>query len=434
MLIDAIKKKQATVGIIGLGYVGLPLAVTAAQAGFSVIGFDITADRVSNVNSAQNYIGDVNDDELTAVIQSHALSATTDFSKLKNCSVIIIAVPTPLDMYHQPDLTAVRAASYEIQKNIQTGSLVILESTTYPGTTEEVVLPIIEKSGLTAGVDFHIAFSPERVDPGNPVFKTNNTPKVVGGLTKQCTDAAAAFYQCLITQVHCVSSPRTAEMEKLLENIFRIVNISMINEMALLADRMNVDIWEVIQAASTKPYGYMPFYPGPGVGGHCIPVDPFYLSWKAREYGFNCRFIELAGEFNQMMPHYVVTKTMYALNKHKKALHDAKVLILGAAYKKDIADTRESAFFTVVQLLEKKYAQVSFHDPYISDITVTVKGTAKKYSSAVLSSETLAEADCVIILTDHSSYDGEFIAQHSTLVVDTRNCITSRDHSHVYRF
>ncbi len=432
-ILGKIKAKKATVGIIGLGYVGLPLATEFAKAGLAVTGYDVQKDRVDSINAGRNYIGDVKDEELKKVVSEGKLKATTDEKEMQKADAICICVPTPLDKHMQPDVTYVVQSAKMVARNLQPGQLIVLESTTYPGTTREVILPLLEKGGKKVGKDFYLAFSPERVDPGNKEYHTGNTPKVVGGITRDCTEIAAALYETFNPKIYRAKSPEVAEMEKILENTFRIVNVSMINEMALLCDRMKIDIWEVIEAASTKPYGFMPFYPGPGIGGHCIPIDPFYLSWKAREYEFIPRFIELAGEINNMMPHYVMTKVNFALNKVKKCLRGSKILVLGVAYKKDIDDYRESPALRVIEKLKHKGAIVEYHDPYIPEFEDHFTGL-KMQSISKLTKEKLNEVDCVVITTDHSDYDWDFILKESQLIVDTRNAIKRRDTDKVYRF
>lgn len=433
-LIEKIRSKKVVVGIIGLGYVGLPLAVEFAKAGLKVIGFDVQKEKVDLVNKGDSYIDDVKAGELREVVNSGKLKATTDEKFLGKVDAICVCVPTPLDQHGQPDISYVKGSTEQIARYLQKGQLIILESTTYPGTTREVILPILEKAGGKVGKDFYLAFSPERVDPGNKKYHTGNTPKVVGGVTPRCTELTVELYETFNPKIHQVSSPDIAEMEKILENTFRIVNVSMINEIALLCDRLKIDIWEVIEAASSKPYGFMPFYPGPGIGGHCIPIDPFYLVWKARETGFYPRFIELAGEINNMMPHYVMTKVNYALNKVKKPLRGAKVLVLGVAYKKDIRDYRESPALNVIKLLKHKGALVEYHDPYVSEFD-DAHGTGLKMKSIPkLTKEKLSGADCVLITTDHSDYDWKMILDSAQLIVDTRNAIKDRKSKKVYRF
>lgn len=429
-----LKKKietiEAVIAVVGLGYVGLPLAVEKAKAGYKVIGFDIQQKRVDMVNEGQNYIGDVVDEELDNLVKEEKIVATIDYKEISNVDAVAICVPTPLDKYHQPDTQYVEASTKKIAKYLHKGMLIILESTTYPGTTEEVVKPILEETGLICGEDFFLAFSPERVDPGNKYYKTKNTPKVVGGVTNLCTEIAASLYNNVLeSKVHTVSSPAVAEMEKILENTFRNINIALANEMAILCDKMGIDVWEVIEAAKTKPYGFMAFYPGPGLGGHCIPIDPFYLTWKAREYDYHTRLIELAGEINNSMPDFVIDKLMKILNKFKKPLNGSKVLLLGVAYKKDIDDLRESPALKLLDILKREGAEVIYNDPYIS----TFKHKGDTYSSQELTTEILKRADVVIIATNHSSYDFEDIVSNSQIVFDTRNATNGITAEKLYR-
>jgi len=417
-ILDKIENKRAIIGVVGLGYVGLPLAVEKAKAGYQVYGFDIQQKRVDMVNNGNNYIGDVVDEDLKKLVMEKKIFATTDYSKIAEVDAVAICVPTPLDKYQQPDISYVVNSTKEIAKYLHKGMLVVLESTTFPGTTEEIVKPILEQTGLKCGEDFFLAFSPERVDPGNKYFKTKNTPKVVGGVTPNCTLVAARLYENVLEgEVFKVSSPKVAEMEKILENTFRNINIALANEMAILCERMNIDIWEVIEAAKTKPYGFMAFYPGPGLGGHCIPIDPFYLTWKAREYDYHTRLIEIAGEINNYMPEYVVERVMKILNKYCKPLNGSKILLLGVAYKKDIDDIRESPALKIIDLLEKENAIVSYVDPYISSFNY--KG--KTYLSLQLTKKLITEADMVVITTDHSNIDYEFVCQNAKVIFDTRN-------------
>jgi UDP-N-acetyl-D-glucosamine dehydrogenase len=415
--IQLIETRKARIGIIGMGYVGLPAAVTFAERGFSVSGFDIAVSKVERLNRADSYIEDVSSLRLQRVVGLGRFRATTNFTNLSEQDVIVIAVPTPLNKTRDPDLTAIRGATQAIAQNLRPGQLIILESTTYPGTTEEVVKPILEQSGLRAGEDFFLAFSPERIDPSSKNWHFDNVPKVVGGFTPDCLAVATAFYSQVVEKVVPVSSTQIAEMTKIFENIFRVVNVALVNEMTLLCDRMNLDFWEVLNAAETKPYGFMKFMPGPGVGGHCIPIDPFYLTWKAREYDFNTRFIELAGEINLQMPHYVRELVIRALNKQSKSLKDARVLILGVAYKKDVGDMRESPAIKIIELLCESQVQVSYHDPYVP---VFEEGHIRLHSVA-LTEAALAKADCVVIVTDHSDFDYHHIIQHARQIVDTRN-------------
>ena len=413
-----IEKREAKIAVIGLGYVGLPLAVEQAKTGFNVIGIDRKADRVTMVNRGENYIPDVLIDDLAEVVSGGKLTATQDFSVIEEVDVLMICVPTPLDKNKQPDTSYIEAVVERSLPHLHPGKLVVLESTTYPGTTEEVILPRIESRGLEVGKDIFLAFSPERVDPGNPRYKTKNTPKVVGGVTPACTEVAKALYaQVIDGEVFAASSPRVAEMTKLLENVFRIVNISLVNELALLCEKMGIDIWEVIEAAKTKPFGFMPFYPGPGLGGHCIPLDPFYLSWKAKEYDFTTRFIELAGQVSDAMPYYVAHRALELLNTRGKPLKGANVLLVGMAYKRDVDDLRQSPAVKVARLLVQQGATLSYHDPYITQIDQG--GLALQ--SMPLTAELLAAQDVVIITTDHSNVDYRLVVEHAPLVFDTRN-------------
>lgn len=424
---NKIQQRQARVGIIGLGYVGLPLALLYSEQKFKVTGFDIDARKVETLAKGGSYIYRIGADEIQAA-QAHGFSATSDYSLIGAMDAIIICVPTPLNEYHEPDLSYITGTTHSIAPHLRAGQLVILESTTYPGTTEEVMVPILEKEnkfglkaardGAPTGSEFMVAFSPEREDPGNTTVARRDIPKVVGGLNAQAADMACALYGAIFNRTVPVSSPAAAEMTKLLENIYRCVNIALVNELKLLCLRMNLDIWEVIGAASTKPFGFHPFYPGPGLGGHCIPIDPFYLSWKAKEFDFRTRFIELAGEINNNMPYHVLASVGSALNRHKKSVNGARVLILGVAYKKDIDDLRESPALTIIELLQKDGAQVSYHDPYFPMI-----GRGRKYDLQMKRSELkdLSQYDCVVIVTDHSDYDYNQIVRESQLVVDTRN-------------
>ncbi|WP_461614633.1 nucleotide sugar dehydrogenase [Clostridium sp. Marseille-QA1073] len=416
-LLLKLKNRTAKLGVVGLGYVGLPLAVEKAKAGYEVIGFDVQDKKVKMVNEGRNYIGDVVDSDLEKLVKEGKLKATTDFSFVANVDTVCIAVPTPLDLYKQPDLSYVVSSTKDVAKYLHKGMLVVLESTTYPGTTEEVIKPILEETGLKCGEDFFLAFSPERVDPGNKDFNTKNTPKVVGGCTPECTEIAAQLYRNVLEgEIMEVSSPAVAEMEKILENTFRNINIALANEMAILCKRMGIDVWEVIDAAKTKPYGFMAFYPGPGLGGHCIPLDPFYLEWKAKEYDYHTKLIETSGAINDYMPEFVIENIMNLLNGDKKALNGSKVLLMGAAYKKDIDDMRESPTLKVIELLEKKGAEVIVNDPYIPSF----KHKGKEYVSVVWENE-IENADIVVITTDHSCYDYESIVEKANLLYDTRN-------------
>ncbi|GAB5465199.1 MAG: nucleotide sugar dehydrogenase [Candidatus Kapaibacteriales bacterium] len=417
-----------TITVIGLGYVGLPLAIELAKAGSKVYGYDISQKVVDNILNAKDITFDISIEDLKNVIDDGSFTPSTDANKIADSNVSIICVPTPLDSAKQPNLSYVRDASQQIADNFSKGHLVVMESTTYPGTTDEVIKPILESSGLKAGLDFHLAFSPERIDPGNKEFQVANTPKIVGGIDEASTKAAASLYRTFLENVHEVSSTRAAEMVKLLENTFRVVNIAMVDELAMLCDRMDIDIWEVIDAAKTKPYGFMPFYPGPGVGGHCIPIDPFYLSWKAKEFDFNTRFIEMAGEMNDNMPYWTVDKLMKIMNRNKILMNGSQIVLLGLAYKKNIADYRESATFQIKHLLEQHGATVKVCDPYIE----TAQEHGNTVNTVKLSAELLSNSDATVILTDHDDFDTKLIVRSSKLVFDTRNLIKSRDNSHVY--
>ncbi len=417
-LINKISDKSVKIGVVGLGYVGLPMAVTIAKKGFSVIGFEVSQYAIEHVNAGDNYIGDVEDQDLIDVVNAKRLEATADYSRIKEVNVVLIAVPTPLDLYHQPDTTYITASTKSMANYLNKETLVVLESTTYPGTTREVIVPEIEKAGLMIGKDVFVAFSPERVDPGNETYKTHNTPKVVGGITKMCNEIAKAFYESVLdAPVHLVSSPEVAEMEKIYENTFRNINIALANEMTVLCDRMGISIWEVVDAAKTKPYGFMAFYPGPGVGGHCIPIDPFYLTWKAREFEFHTRLIELAGEINIAMPEYVVHRAIRMLNKIGVAISRGKILLLGAAYKKDIQDMRESPIEGVITQLEQYSADFEIHDPYVAEFHHEKNG--KTYKTVPLGN--LKKYDLIIVITDHTNVDYQKIAESGVAILDTRN-------------
>lgn len=421
VLKQKILERAVTLGVVGLGYVGLPLAVEKAKAGFHVIGFDVQAHKVDLVNQGHNYIGDVVDSDLKKIVEEGMLRATTDFASVASCDCVCIAVPTPLDSHQQPDISYVRSSAESIMPHMHRDMLIVLESTTYPGTTEEMLRPILEKSGLKCGVDFFLAFSPERVDPGNAIYKTKNTPKVVGGVTPECTDIAATLYEAVLeAPVHRVSSPAVAEMEKILENTYRNVNIGLINELAILCNRMGINIWEVVEAAKSKPYGFQAFYPGPGLGGHCIPLDPYYLSWKAREFGFHTSMIESSMIINDRMPEYCAQRAMGALNERRKAMNGAKVLVLGVAYKQDIDDYRESPALRVIESLRKLGAQVSFYDPYVE--TYRYQGREERRIPA-LDEEALRAADLVVVTTAHTCVDYDFVAEHADLIFDTKNAL-----------
>ncbi len=432
------ESRRATIGIIGLGYVGLPLAATFAEGGFAVVGFDVDPVKIDKLLTGQSYIRHIPPSRLKAVLRHQkpepgeaGMYPTVDFSQLTSCDAILICVPTPLNQHREPDLSYVVGTAETIARYLRRGQLVVLESTTYPGTTDEVVQPVLEARGLRVGKDFHLAFSPEREDPNNPKFNTKTIPKLIGGVTSECSTTAAALYGAVIERVIPVSSARVAEAAKLLENIYRSVNIALVNELKVLFDRMGLDVWEVIEAASTKPFGFTPFYPGPGLGGHCIPVDPFYLTWKARQYDLTTRFIELAGEVNHAMPAFVVEKLMDALNQRGRSLKGARILVLGVTYKRDLDDTRESPALKIIELLLLKGADVSYHDPY-----VPVLGRSRKYDfrmeSVPLTAEKLRTFEAVLITTDHSEVDYGLVVSESALVVDTRNATAKvrqgRDH------
>jgi len=416
-LIQKIQAKEARLAVIGLGYVGLPLVVEFARAGFHAVGVDVNADKVDRINRGESYIRDVPSDVLAAVVKSGHLSATTDFSVLADADTINICVPTPLRKTRDPDISFIVSAVEKIAETVHEGQLIILESTTYPGTTEEVILPMLARDDFRVGEHFFLAFSPERVDPGNARFNTHNIPKVVGGVTPACTEAARALYSSTLSTIVPVSSVRVAETVKLLENTFRSVNIGLVNEIALMCDKMDIDVWEVIGAAATKPFGYMPFYPGPGLGGHCIPIDPFYLSWKARLSGFEARFIELAGQINGSMPEFVVSKITDALNRRKKSVNGARVLILGVSYKADIDDIRESPALDIIGLLRGKGAEVVFHDPLVADGAHELEGVPR----VALDEATVSGCDCVAVITAHKGIDYDAVLRHAHAVVDTRN-------------
>jgi len=416
--LSKIIERRAVVGVIGLGYVGLPLAVEFGRAGLRVIGFDLDEHRIASINSGKSYIPDVGTEMVKTLVEREKLSATTDFSKLKEVDAVIICVPTPLRKTKEPDISFILAASEQVRASLHSPELVVLESTTYPGTTDEVLLPMLEDTGLKLDSDFYLAFSPERVDPGNPQFQTHNIPKVVGGVTSMSTEMAAALYQTIVERVHKVSSARVAETTKLLENTFRSVNIGLVNEMAQLCYHLGIDSWEVIEAAATKPFGFMAFYPGPGIGGHCIPLDPHYLSWKARLHGFEARFISLAEEVNSHMPQHVVQLVQDSLNEQGKPLKGAGVLVIGVAYKRDINDVRESPAIGIVDQLMRKGALVSYHDPFVPEMTLDGKGSL---TGVELTDEALEGCDCVLIVTDHSKVDYGRVLKLSPLVIDTRN-------------
>ncbi|MDH8678602.1 nucleotide sugar dehydrogenase [Fusibacter bizertensis] len=422
LLLNRIKDKTAVVAVIGLGYVGLPLAVEKAKAGYKTIGFDVQQEKIDMVNRGKNYIGDVVDSELESIIKDGKLSATSDFSVVSAADFIAICVPTPLDDYKQPDISYVKNSTIEIAKYLQPGTIVVLESTTYPGTTEELLLPILEKgSGLKCGEDFFLAFSPERVDPGNLLYKTKNTPKVVGGVGKDATEIAAAMYRNVLEgDIFEASSPRVAEMEKILENTYRNINIGLANEMAIICNKMGIDVWEVIEAAKTKPYGFQAFYPGPGLGGHCIPLDPYYLSWKAREYDYHTQLIETSGIINDGMPAYVVERCSLILNRFKKPLNGSKVLILGVAYKQDIDDFRESPALKVIEHFEESGSMIDYYDPYIENYRY--KGKERK-GLRVLNESAIKGYDLVVVTTAHTKVDYEMVQNNATFIFDTKNAM-----------
>jgi UDP-N-acetyl-D-glucosamine dehydrogenase len=431
---NAIRDKTAKVCVVGLGYVGLPLAVEKAKVGFNVLGIDQNASRVSMLNSGLNYIQDVNDEELRTLVEKNALTAVSDFSVLPGQDIIIICVPTPLNDYHEPDLSYIESVTKEISSRIRKGQMIILESTSFPGTTQEFILPSLESSGLKVGEDFFLAYSPERVDPGNQRYTTKNTTKVVGGVTPLCLEVAQFFYAQTIVKVVPVSSATVAEMTKVFENTYRAVNIALVNELMMLCNKMNISVWEVVDAASTKPFGIQTFYPGPGVGGHCIPIDPFYLSWKARQFDYSTRFIELAGEINIQVNSYVVDKVMKALNMSRKPVKGSKVFVLGIAYKKDINDYRESPALKIMQKLKEEGAELVFYDPYIKSMHGLGNETIEA-DWVELSEEELRKSDLVLIITDHSNIDYEMVVKESNIVVDTRNAtknvISGRDKIHL---
>jgi UDP-N-acetyl-D-glucosamine dehydrogenase len=420
LLLEKIKKRTISVGVVGLGYVGLPLAVEKAKAGFKTIGFDVQEEKVNLVNEGHNYIGDVVDSDLKKLVEARMLSATTDFSFVKDVDFIAICVPTPLDKHQQPDISYVKNSTIEIAKYMTKGTMVVLESTTYPGTTEELIKPLLEEgSGLKCGEDFYLGFSPERVDPGNKQFKTKNTPKVVGAIGKDATETISAMYRAVLDgDVYEVSSPAVAEMEKILENTYRNINIGLVNELAILCDKMGISLWEVIDAAKTKPYGFQAFYPGPGLGGHCIPLDPYYLSWKAREFGFHTSMIESSMMINDKMPEYCVERAMRILNAHKKALNGAKVLVLGVAYKQDIDDYRESPAIPVIDILKENGADVEFFDPYISSFKengIVMEGIPS------IDGDIIAQYDLVMITCGHTNVDYDMIQKNAKAIFDTKN-------------
>jgi len=418
-LIGKAERREALFGIVGLGYVGLPLAVELAAAGYRVLGFDINQRVVDGLNAGRSHVKDVSDAQLQAALSAGRFSATGDMARLSEPDAVSICVPTPLSKFKDPDVSYIVAATESVKRALRRGQAIILESTTYPGTTREILLPALESTGLKAGQDFFLAFSPERVDPGNAVWQTHNTPKVVGGITEQCRRVACALYQPAIDTLVPVSTTEAAELVKLLENTFRSVNIGLVNEMAIVCDKLGVNVWEVIEAAATKPFGFMKFLPGPGLGGHCIPVDPHYLAWKMRGLNYKTRFIDLAGELNTEMPVFWVGKLVEALNAQGRAVRGSSVLVLGVAYKRDIDDIRESPALDIIRLLEGQGARVAYHDPHVP----CFRENGRDYRSVALTSEAVAAADCVVIVTDHSGVDYRMIRRHARVVVDTRNAM-----------
>lgn len=420
-ILEKIKSNKETVGVVGLGYVGLPLAVEFAKSEVRVLGFDKSSVKVEKINKKENYIKDIEDNELEELVSKGALKAEVDFSKMKECDALIICVPTPLDKFRKPDMSYIESACRDIGKNMKKGTFISLESTTYPTTTEDFMLPILEKeSGLKQGKDFWLAYSPERVDPGNKEFQTRNTPKVLGAMTSDGVEIGKELYKKAIENIHTVSSPRVAEMVKILENTYRLINISLINELALLSGKMNINIWEVIEAAKTKPFGFQAFYPGPGIGGHCIPLDPFYLEHIAKQFDFDLTMINTAGHIDMRMPHYMYIKIATALNSHKKAVNGSEILFLGVAYKPNIDDERESPALEIIDVVTHKGGRVSYNDPHIPNVR-TPKGN--EFKSIDLTEETLSEADCVVLTTNHDAFDVNFIEKHANLIVDMRNMI-----------
>ncbi len=420
-LLKKIENKKVVCAVIGLGYVGLPLAVELANAGFNVRGVDVDLEKAEMIGKGESYIPDVSDEDLQKAVKSGRLTAGSDYSVIIECDTVNICVPTPLRKTRDPDISYIVGALEEIKKYVHPGMLIVLESTSYPGTTEEIVVSELTGSKLQVGKEIFVAFSPERVDPGNPVYHTGNIPKVVGGMTPECTEVAAALYGHVVEKIHAVSSTRVAEMIKLLENTFRSVNIGLVNEIALMCNQMGINVWEVIEGAATKPFGFMPFFPGPGLGGHCIPIDPFYLSWKARSVGFEARFIELAGQVNSYMPLHVVGKAMDALNAVGKSVSGSKVMILGVAYKKNIDDTRESPALDIISKLSLKGADIVFADPYVDELAV--EGIDSSIEKVELNKATLSEADLVVIIADHDAFDYELVLKHAPLILDTRNAL-----------
>lgn len=417
-LIKKLEQKSAKIGIIGMGYVGLPLALEFCKVGFDVTGIDLDKKKIDSINNGKSYIEDATDADIGSAVRQGRLHATTDFSVLQQLDTVSICVPTPLRKTKDPDISYIISATKEIKKYLHPGQLIVLESTTYPGTTDEIILPELEGSGLKVGVDFFLAFSPERIDPVNKLFNTKNTPKIIGGVTLKCTESARALYSQAVDKIITVGSTRAAEMVKLLENTFRAVNIGLVNEIAIICNKLGMDVWEIIDAAATKPFGFMPFYPGPGLGGHCIPVDPLYLSWKLKMFNYNARFIELASEVNTNMPYFVVTKVFDALNAHRKSINGSNILILGAAYKKDVGDVRESPALDVIRLLKDKGGVISYNDPHIP---LLHEDNMDLRSIDLSDYSALNNYDCTVIVTNHSSYDYKKVVECSNIVVDTRN-------------
>ncbi|MFB0509617.1 MAG: nucleotide sugar dehydrogenase [bacterium] len=426
---DKIAKRKAKIGIVGLGYVGLPMAIEIAKAGFDVIGIDVDAKKVKLINAGKSFIEDVPSEELESLVLTKKIKAYKTYPVCNQCDIINICVPTPFTDTKDPDISYIIDSGKEIAKHLKPGQLIVLRSTTFPETTEKILLPILEKSGLKVGKDFYLSYAPERIDPGNKAFTTKTTPVVLSGVTKTCTEFTKLFYSTFVDEVFAVSSPRVAEMAKLLENIFRSVNIALVNELALMCERMGgIDVWEVVHAAGTKPFGFMSFYPGPGIGGHCILVDPYYLSWKAREYDFHSNFIELAAQTNENMPFKVIDKFYEIMAKKGVPLARANILILGVAFKRNVGDTRNSPAIKVMELLSDKVKRIYYNDPYVP----TLKILNKRYKSVALNRELLQKVDCVLILTDHAKYDYELILKNADLILDTRNAIKQREHPHLY--
>ncbi len=435
-LVQRLRDREAKVAVVGLGYVGLPLATAFADAGFEVLGFEVDGNKIAQINAGQSYIPDVQTAGVTKLVDAGLLSATGDFTRLSECDAISVCVPTPLRKTRDPDLTYIIEATRQIRDNLRPGQVVVLESTTYPGTTVEVVAPELEQAGLTIGTDVHLAFSPERIDPGNKTFHVKNTPKIIGGITPACTEAAQTLYGAIVNEVITVSSPTAAEMVKLLENTFRAVNIGLVNEVAIIANKLGLDVWEIIEAAASKPFGYMPFYPGPGLGGHCIPIDPHYLSWKLRTLNYRTRFIELADDINSNMPLQVVDRISYALNLDRKPIHGSRILVLGVAYKRDITDWRESPAAPILEGLLSRGGDVSYHDDFVPVFELGGHGDGgTRLESVPLSYPELGQYDCVVVVTDHTYLDAEALMEHAIRIVDTRN-LTGRvgsEHSKVVK-